>query len=103
MKRRNAGGAIRKDQILASLNGGAVHTAGLPTDNYGKPFSYIKDCLPGHKIDSVSSSRSNHSSTKTRQFMMGLQKKDNELRTSYQQQSASKRGQDIITNPYSLH
>ena len=75
--------AMRQDNIIKNTVNNKFTSAGLPTANFGKPFSYIKSCVPGGvgiqsgTVNSlVGSQRSNQSndsaSSKTRQFMMSL-------------------------------
>ena len=56
VRREHLGNLAAKNKKIAVQD---MTVSGLPTDNYGKPFAYIKSCLPGHKLDS-SSSRGNN-------------------------------------------
>ena len=81
-------------------------TAGVPSKNYGKPFSYISSCLPGRgrKVDSNRSDGSSHSlsssASRTRQFMMSLQEKN---MPKLKERLVKRNKESIVTNPYSLH
>ena len=59
--------AVRRE----NTQDGDLAVAGRPSATYGKPFAYIKSCVPGHKLDSARSNLQSASS-RTRDFMLGL-------------------------------
>ena len=77
---------IRQGDIIKQSVNNKLSSAGMPSPNFAKPFSYINSVVPGGIVGQaaaatnalIESQRSNHSndsvSSKTRQFMMGLNK-----------------------------
>ena len=112
---------IRQGDIIKQSVNNKLSSAGIASPNFGKPFSYLNSVVPGGIVSQaaagtnaalVESQRSNHSndsvSSKTRQFMMGLNKQQTTASQHQNQHSGSTSrkplfNMDLVTKPYSKH